>query len=156
MSRDESWPEPRVRIAFANSVMTWRRQRLFSRRLRFLCGRLHEFCIVHGNILFHFTYLNGEAATRPGERPTERDLHSVCVAVIRVIDLRGKQAESSVAITDQPHEQARLSVEIQMDRRLAVALAHHHESVVVADLLRALRLHLTKHCFQVRGEMQVS
>jgi hypothetical protein len=61
------------------------------------------------------------------------NLHSVGVAVIGVIDLGRKQPERGVAITDQSQQQSGLLVEVQLERRLALALADYSMSLVVAD-----------------------
>ena len=65
----------------------------------------------------------------------ERHFNSRNEAIIRVVNLRGDDADGRVGIAHLPHEQACLLVEVQLDASLAPAglLNHLHRMIVNAD-----------------------
>src|SRR5580692_57256 len=120
---------------------------LIARSFGMLCrGRgLDEFRIVDRNIHLHIADLNGEDASGTGERPAIRNLYAARVAIVGVIDLRGKTSQRGFAEAHEPNQQAGLLVEIQTDGRLAFALADDDIRIVIADFLRSPHLEFAEH-----------
>src|SRR5271165_117695 len=112
--------------------------------------RLNELRIVDGNVLFYVAHLDSEPPAGARQRPSERNLDAIHIAVIRIINLGRKQSQRGVAETYHPHQQSGLLVEIEPDRRLALALSHHDMGLALANLLRSARLHLAEHRLQMR------
>src|SRR5258708_20566829 len=87
---------------------------LGSRRL--LCGRWRrwrrEFCVVHGNVLLNLLDLDGESVAWAREGPTERHLHAIRIAIIRIVDLRWVAPERSFSVPHKAQPHARLFIQI--------------------------------------------
>src|SRR5580704_179735 len=137
-----------IRICYAKPSSTERslRRTLLRVRRRRRPGKLG---IIHRDVLLHFAHLNREPTARPRQRPPKRNLHPAGVPVIFVIDLRWHPAQRRLSISNQPHQQPRPLVEIQPQRRFAVALPNHQVRIVVTNLLRTLHMHFAEHLPQV-------
>src|SRR6266852_7496477 len=126
---------------------------------RFRCGRRRwrrKFGIVQGNVLLHLLDLDGESATGPRERPTERDLYSVGLAVVGIVNLRGQQAEWAFGIPYKPDKQAGFGVEMELDRRLAFASSDEEIRIAAGDFLNRLNLEFFVQRFEACGQIEVS
>src|SRR5258708_39608122 len=71
-------------------------KRLSNRRSR----RGGEFGVVHWNILLNLFDLYGESVSGARQRPAKRYLHSIRVAIVRIVDLRWVIAERGFRIPD--------------------------------------------------------
>src|SRR2546430_6973889 len=67
--------------------------------------RSHKLGIVHRNILLNPLDLNGESVARSRLRPAERHLHTVRVAIVRVINLRRVGPKRGLRVPNQPQQQ---------------------------------------------------
>src|SRR6266849_3335586 len=73
---------------------------------------LRELGIIHGNVLLHLLDLDGESVAGARECPTERHLHAVRIAIIRIVNLRRIAAERSFGVPDEAQQQPRLLVQV--------------------------------------------
>ena len=87
-----------------NSVDTvlWRR-RSGGRAIQRGLGKLG---VVNWDILLHLIHLNGRSASRLRKSDAKRDLYTVNIAVIGVVDLSGIAAKRRLCVTHEADEQA--------------------------------------------------
>src|SRR5215472_1343421 len=126
-----------------------RRRRLWSGRWR---GKLG---VVHGNILLELFHLNGELVARPRERPPERDLQTICWAIIRIVNLRGIAAQWGFRIADQAKQKARLLVEVETERRLPFLESCDEIGIVPVDFFTRVHAKFFVKSFHVQREIKV-
>src|SRR5260370_21740018 len=72
---------------------------------------LRELGIIHWNVLLHLLDLDGESVAGARECPTERHLHAIRFAIIRIVDLRWVAAKRSFGVPDEAQQPPRLLVQ---------------------------------------------
>src|ERR1700694_1600412 len=94
------------------------------------------------DVHLHVLQLNRIPAIQPREREPMRDLDSLDVAIVGVVNLRGNPADGRPAIAQLPQQQARLAVEVQRRDDAIRAVALHNLDIVTRQcqfrLLRRL------------------
>src|ERR1019366_7971028 len=117
--------------------------------------RLRVLGIVDGHVLLGFLNLNREAPVDPRQRPAERRLDAIRLAIIGVVDLGGIAPNGRVGVAHLPQQQAGRLVEVKPHRRLALARADQCIGWAVADLFGMPHAESAEDLLDVRGEVEI-
>ena len=86
-------------------------------------------------IRLHLAQLDRRSAVRPGDNSAERYFDTADSPVVRIVNLRGNDADRGVDEMDLPHEKARLTVKVQLGAGVTPGriLDHFNRAIVDAD-----------------------
>src|SRR5439155_15649628 len=101
-----------------------------SRRRR---RRRREFGVVHRNVLLNVLDLDRESVARPRQGPTERQLHAIRIAIVRIVDPGWVASERSFSVPHEAQQQAGFLVQEQTERWLALGASDNHVSIMTID-----------------------
>ena len=101
-------------------------------------SRFAELCFIHGDVSLYLAEHDGIASVQPGISDVERKLHSVDVAIIGVVDLRGNAADRRVPVTQLAEQQPGLAVEESRHQKAPRPGSLHHIDVVTLVQCHAL------------------
>src|SRR6266850_7225946 len=117
--------------------------------------RRREFGVVHRNVLLNLLDLDRESVARPRQGPTERHLHAIRIAIIRIVNLRWVAPERSFSVPHEPQQQARLLVQVQTEWRLALGASDNHVSIMTIDSSTRIDAEFLVERLQVRRQVKI-
>src|SRR5580692_6441298 len=110
---------------------------------------------IDWNVLLHLLQLRCCDSIWLRNGPTEWNLQTVCFAIVAVVDLRWNRPQRRGSIPHYSHQQLRLIVKIELERRLAYVGARNHIRCTLANFLRILDPQLRTILFDVDREVQI-
>src|SRR6266566_9223214 len=123
----------------------WRRRR----------WRRREFGVVHRHVLLKLFDLDRKPVAGPREDPTEGHFYAICIAIIRIVNLRRIPAKRCFAVPDEAQQETRFFVQIKAQRRLAFGAPDNQVSVAAIDFFTGINAEFLVKRFQMRRQIKV-